>query len=51
MKERTLIVYYSQAVGNTKKIAEKIQRATGADIFKIDTVIPYEGTSEELITI
>ena len=50
MKERTLIVYYSQAVGNTKKIAEKIQRATGADIFKIDTVIPYEGTSEELTT-
>ena len=50
MKERTLIVYYSQAVGNTKKIAEKIQRATGADILRIDTVVPYEGTPEELTT-
>lgn len=38
---RTLIVYYSQSQGNTKRIAEMIQKKTGADIVQIDTVTPY----------
>lgn len=35
--------------GNTKKIAEKIQAVTGADIERLDTVIPYTGTDEEIV--
>ncbi|MDR3182626.1 MAG: hypothetical protein LBT89_06860 [Planctomycetaceae bacterium] len=35
-----LIVYYSWS-GNTKKIAEEIQRLTGGDVFQIQPVKPY----------
>jgi len=34
MKKRMLIVYYSVSNGNTKPIAEQIQKATGADIVR-----------------
>lgn len=37
---KKLIVYYSYT-NNTKKIAEQIQKATGADICEIETVKPY----------
>lgn len=50
MNDKTLIVYYSQAVGNTKKVAERVQKAIGSDILRIDTVVPYEGTAEEIST-
>ena len=46
---RTLIVYYSQARGNTKRITEMVQSATSADIAEIKTVVPYEGTYEEIV--
>ncbi len=36
-----LIVYYSQARGNTARIAEMLRAATGADVMRIDTEIPY----------
>lgn len=45
----TLIVYYSQARGNTKRIAEKIQDAKGYDIAEIETVKPYTGSYEEIV--
>lgn len=45
---RTLIIYYSQAVGNTEKIANIIKEKLNADIEKIDTVVPYTGTYEEI---
>lgn len=37
---KSLIVYYSY-LGNTKSIAEMIQKKTGADILRIETVVPY----------
>lgn len=46
---RTLIVYYSQARGNTKRIAEMIAEAKGYDICQIETVVPYTGTYEEIV--
>lgn len=38
---KTLIVYYTWHNGNTKRIAEMIQKATGGDICVIETVKPY----------
>lgn len=46
---KTLILYYSQAVGNTERVANKIQEALGADMEKIDTVVPYTGTYEDIV--
>lgn len=37
---KTLIVYYSWS-GNTRKIAELIQKNTGGDIFEIKVLKPY----------
>ena len=45
---RTLIFYYSQAVGNTERIANMIQKKIDSDMEKIDTLIPYTGTYEEI---
>jgi len=45
---KTLILYYSQAVGNTEKIANMLKEKLDADIEKIDTVIPYTGSSQEI---
>ena len=45
---KTLIVYYSQARGNTRRIAEMIANVKGYDLCQIDTVVPYTGTYEEL---
>ncbi len=42
---KALIIYYSWSqAGNTKHLAEIIQKQTGADIFRIKTVKPYPGT-------
>ncbi len=46
---KSLIVYYSWSNGNTKKIAEMIQKAIGADIVRIDTVIPYSGSYNDVV--
>lgn len=42
--KKMLIVYYSWSNGNTKRIAEQLQAATGADIMRIKTVQPYQGS-------
>lgn len=47
--KKMLIVYYSWSNGNTKRIAEQLQMATGADIMRIETVQPYTGTHEEVV--
>ena len=39
---KTLILYYSYG-GNTKRIAEMIQKEIGGDIVRMDTVVPYDG--------
>lgn len=46
---RTLVVYYSQARGNTKQIADMIANGTGFDAVRIDTQVPYTGTYEEIV--
>lgn len=44
MKMKTLIVYFSYAAGNTKRIAEKAQASIGGDIARLEPIIPYEIT-------
>lgn len=39
--QKILIIYYSLRNGNTRIVAEHIQRNTGGDIFRIETVKPY----------
>lgn len=39
-EKKVLIAYYSLS-GNTKAVAEKIQKITGGDIFEIEPVKPY----------
>lgn len=46
---KKLIVYYSQARGNTGRIAEMIQKATGYDMVRIDTAVPYTGSYQEIV--
>jgi flavodoxin len=46
---KKLVIYYSQAKGNTKRIAEMIAAKTGADITAIDTVVPYVGSYDEIV--
>ena len=41
-KTRSLVVYYSQS-GTTEKVANIIQKKTGADIERIEPVSPYSG--------
>ena len=38
---KILILYYSYS-GNTKQIAEMIQKETGGDMAQIETIIPYD---------
>lgn len=46
---KTLIVCYSWSNGNTRRIAELLQAATGADLAYIDTVTPYRGTHQQVV--
>ena len=45
---KTLILYYSYG-GNTKRIAEMIQREIGGNIARMDTVVPYNGDYDEVV--
>ena len=49
MIDKMLIVYYSVSNGNTRSIAEQLQKATGADIAEIKTVVPYTGSYDEIV--
>lgn len=49
MAKKMLIVYYSISNGNTRRIAEQMQRATGADIAEIETVEPYTGSYNDIV--
>ena len=44
---KTLIVYFSHS-GNTKRIADKIAAAVPADVARIETVVPYTGSMNEV---
>lgn len=48
---KVVVFYYSQARGNTRRIAEMIQKQTGADIEAIETVTPYSGSYEEIVNL
>ena len=41
MSKNMLVAYYTWTNGNTKKIAEQLAAACGADLECIDTVVPY----------
>ena len=47
--KKMLIVYYSWSNGNTERIAQMLQKETGADIVRIDTVTPYEGSYDDVV--
>ncbi len=47
--KKMLIVYYSWSNGNTERIAEKLRTVTGADIAKIQTIIPYSGSYDDVV--
>lgn len=49
MKKKMLIVYYSVSNGNTRKIAEQLQKETDADMVSIETVEPYTGTYNDIV--
>lgn len=44
-----LIVYYSWSNGNTRRIAERLQAATGADLLRIETAEPYTGSYDDVV--
>jgi flavodoxin len=46
---KVLVIYYSWSNGNTKLIADMICKMTGADTVKVETVIPYTGTYDEVV--
>ena len=48
--EAAVIVYFSWS-GNTEKVAEEIQRQTGADLFEIVPAEPYTDDYDELLDI
>ena len=41
MSKNMLVVYYTWSNGNTEKIAQQLADACGADLARIDTVVPY----------
>ena len=47
--KKIVVIYYSWSNGNTKRIAEQLSRETGADLVRIDTVKPYEGSQDDVV--
>lgn len=47
--KKLLIVYYSWSNGNTERIAKELQSIAGGDILKIDTVVPYSGSYNDVV--
>ena len=45
--KKMLIAYYSWSNGNTERIAKELQSATGGDLVRINTVVPYSGKKYE----
>ena len=49
MSKKMLVAYYSWSNGNTEKIAEQLAEACGADLERIETVIPYPEDYDETV--
>ncbi|SHG05352.1 flavodoxin [Dysgonomonas macrotermitis] len=47
-QKKALIVYYSLRNGNTRIVAEHIQKSVGGDIFRIETVNDYPSVYNEV---
>ena len=47
-KQKTLVLYYSQT-GTTQTVAEELQKQLGADIERIEAVVPYDGDFQATI--
>lgn len=45
---KSLILYYSYG-GNTRGIAQKLQKALGADLAEIKTLTPYTGNYDDVV--
>lgn len=45
---KSVVIYYSYG-GNTRKIAEEIQRSLGSDMVEIETVKPYTGSYNDVV--
>lgn len=48
-KEKTLVVYFSYTAGNTKKIAEKVGKALGADIVALEPEVAYSKDYDKVV--
>lgn len=46
---KTLIVYFSYTAGNTKRIAEKVQKAVGGDLVTLEPVNPYSDDYSKVV--
>lgn len=46
---KTLIVYFSYTAGNTKRIAEKVQKAVGGDLVTLGPVNPYSDDYSKVV--
>ena len=47
--KKGLVVYYSWSNGNTERVAKKLSAALGAPLVKIETVIPYSGSYDDVV--
>lgn len=47
--KKMLVAYYSWSNGNTERIAKQLAEKTGADLARIDTAEPYEGSYEDVV--
>lgn len=45
---KPIVIYYSYG-GNTRRIAEKLQKALNADLAEIKTVKPYTGSYDDVV--
>ena len=47
--KKLLIAYYSWSNGNTENIAKMLQKEVGGDLVRIDTVVPNEGSYDDVV--
>ncbi len=47
--KRMLIVYYTWSNGNTERIAKMLQEETGGDLVRIETIVPYAGSYDDVV--
>lgn len=47
--KKMLIVCYSITNGNTRRIAQQLQKATGAGLVELETAAPYTGSYRQIV--